>query len=295
MAPPNPYWFDLDFFRRVFPKVPVSESGTCLGDVCGPSSLVEVEEFRRVIGGHLDRAEKCPVDVFTWSIGEPPDRHVTKIGGLPYRPAQAPWPQSASGTPRVFLAQFLFTDTVVDVGSLPGCTLLIFVDDQPSDDWCDGSFSLEWQPTGIVDLIEASEMPSSSIRVPALFGVRHRTFDLRDTLAEDLVSIAAQHSIDSPDGVARSLSCWDATKIGGVPIEALKSACDGVLLCTLISMFPMSGVLYPYVNRERPWENARGDDIPIFSQGSLGEGYFRLAITINRAKGFSVHFHREYC
>ncbi len=57
-------------------------------------------------------------------------------------------------------------------------------------------------------------------------------------------------------------------------------------------MFPMPGVPYPYVNRERPWENVRGDDIPIFS---LGEGYFRLAITMNRDKGLSVHFHREYC
>ncbi len=292
MAQPNPYLFDLEFFRRAFPKVPVSESGVQITDVCSPSSLVEIEKFRRELGSHFDRDDKCPVDVFTWSIGEPSDRAVTKIGGLPYRTAQAPWPQSASGTPRVFLAQFLFTDTVVDVGTLPGCTLLIFVDDQPSDNWSDASFSLEWQPTGIVDLIGASEVPSASIQVPALFGVRHRTFDLRDTLAEDVVAIATQHSIDSPDMVARSMSCWDAAKIGGVPIAALKSACDGVLLCTLISMYPRIGVQYPYVNREMPWRNFPGDDIPIFS---LGEGYFRLAITMNQTKGFSVHFHREYC
>jgi len=45
------------------------------------------------------------VDIFVMAEGEPDNRWITKIGGVPYRPAAASWPQSCNGDPMAFVAQ----------------------------------------------------------------------------------------------------------------------------------------------------------------------------------------------
>ena len=75
--------------------------------------------------------------------GEPTDRHVTKIGGLPYRPAKMPWPTGQDGTPMSFLAQINFANSKDLVGELPGDVLLVFT---PDSDGFIESLSFEWQP-----------------------------------------------------------------------------------------------------------------------------------------------------
>ncbi|MFO0897979.1 MAG: DUF1963 domain-containing protein [Pirellulales bacterium] len=288
------YTFDLEAFRREFPIIPVSYDLAQLGDVCGPSALVEIEHYRHILGAHLFDVERRPVDVFTWSIGEPPDRHVTKIGGVPYRSAELPWPTSPNGAPRCFLAQFCFTDSVFPASGLPGCTLLIFVDDTYSDDWNAASFYLEWQPAGLTHLVSERELPPRSIELPSLFGVRHRSIDLVSPLPEEAlegVVTPFQLEFQTPAEVAWNLACFDATKIGGVPAFPLAGSLGNErLLCSLISMFPSIGVRFPYVNHEAACCSM--SELPSFSPGG---GYFRLAVALSQNGRMTPHFHYEYC
>jgi hypothetical protein len=98
--------------------------------------------------------------------GEPPDRFVTKIGGLPYRPKSALWPVRPSGQPMVFLAQFCFADSTDLVGPLPGAVLVIFARDEEAfvADFHDEepAFRFEWYPLGLEELVSAAEVPASS-------------------------------------------------------------------------------------------------------------------------------------
>lgn len=107
-------------------------------------------------------------DLLTWVKGEPPDRFITKIGGLPYRPSSVPWPLRPSGQPMTFLAQFCFADSTDLVGSLPGDVLLIFASQEdayipiPSRYEEDVALRFEWYPLGLEGLVTPAEMPPSS-------------------------------------------------------------------------------------------------------------------------------------
>ena len=61
--------------------------------------LYSVETLRDRFG--LRRGRELPTDVFVWGQGEPKDRTLTKVGGLPYWPAETPWPER-NGKPLPF-------------------------------------------------------------------------------------------------------------------------------------------------------------------------------------------------
>jgi hypothetical protein len=106
------------------------------------------------------------IDVLTFVKGEPPDRFVTKVGGLPYRPASVAWPVRPSGQPMAFLAQFCFADSSDLVGALPGDVLVVFARDEeafldtPHGD--DPPFRFEWYPLGLEGLVTAAAVPRTS-------------------------------------------------------------------------------------------------------------------------------------
>jgi hypothetical protein len=73
---------------------------------------------------------------------------VNEIGGLPYRPANQPWPKTEDGREMTMLAQFNFTDSTDIVVKQAGDLLLIFADAEgPLED-----FHFEWQNLGLTDL-----------------------------------------------------------------------------------------------------------------------------------------------
>jgi hypothetical protein len=101
--------------------------------------------------------EQCDV---VWFIdGEPIDQCVTKIGGLPYRPARLTWPTAADGTPLIFLAQICFAASRDLVGNLPGDVLLVFMPDEPGGISADLYF--EWFPLGLKNLIGPEMVPDA--------------------------------------------------------------------------------------------------------------------------------------
>lgn len=79
------YCFVLDDW---LPRFPLTErNGHFQAQiVTSPWDLCQNEHLRRELHDAYAWGPAVPVDIFIMADGEPPDRHVTKIGGLPYRP-----------------------------------------------------------------------------------------------------------------------------------------------------------------------------------------------------------------
>src|SRR5437763_6988865 len=97
--------FDLEHWISVFPLLPNRSTWNA---VVSPSDVAIVEQIRRKAGGPAILGPNLPTDVFVLAKGEPKRRDVTKVGGLPYRPADLKWPERPDQVPFTFLAQFHF-------------------------------------------------------------------------------------------------------------------------------------------------------------------------------------------
>jgi hypothetical protein len=97
-------------------------------------------------------------DVMLVHEGEPADRFVTKLGGLPYRPASVAWPR-CHGEPMVFFGQVCFADSCDLFDPLPGDVLLLFTHDE-HDHTC-GNIHYEWYPLGIEGLVNSTDIPET--------------------------------------------------------------------------------------------------------------------------------------
>src|SRR5262245_32788489 len=79
--------------------------------ITSPRHLAVVEQLRTECLGSKYLPE-VPTDVFVFARGEPANRSVTKIGGLPFWPKERSWPTGKSGQPMSFVAQFCFADSM---------------------------------------------------------------------------------------------------------------------------------------------------------------------------------------
>ena len=74
--------------------------------------------------------------IFVMSIGEPPQPHLTKIGGLPYLPRDVAWPLDDDFSPMPFIGQIYFSDSLSILPcDLPGDVLLFFGDPAFPEKW----------------------------------------------------------------------------------------------------------------------------------------------------------------
>ncbi len=131
------------------------------------------------LAGPVGAGERSPTDQLFFVAGEPAERSVTKVAGLPYRAAGLPWPLTDDGRPMTFLAQFCFDESRDLVGELPGDVLLIFAEDRQAylPNPYDSSLRFEWHHLGLRDLIRAEEIPDVDWKLRPYFGVLHRTDD----------------------------------------------------------------------------------------------------------------------
>ena len=129
--------------------------------VTSPHDLFSVEVLRDRHA--LRRGTASPTDVFVFGKGEATRRDGTKVGGLPYWPADRRWPKDEAGTPYRFLAQFNFADSRDLLAELPGEVLLLLV--QEGDDWLyePDRIHFEWLPVGLTPI--ASFPPSWTVNV----------------------------------------------------------------------------------------------------------------------------------
>src|SRR5437879_1094826 len=128
------YAFNINEWLTRFPLI--AEHARFSGQhITSPWHICQNEQLRGEMRDQFVWGPAVPVDLFIMADGEPADRHVTKIGGLPYR-SGTPWPTMRDGeppygsaTPRarmrdgeplLFLAQFNFSDSKDLSGELPG-------------------------------------------------------------------------------------------------------------------------------------------------------------------------------
>ncbi len=139
---------DIEHWKTVFSLPRLREEARSKGQrppeacgITGPYDIAVLEQLRDEAFATRPDLEREPTDVFVWSLGEPEQRAVTKISGLPYREAGKPWPHSRSGTPMNFVAQFCFADSRDIIPKLPGDLLLIFVEGK---EWSPGEYDFLW-------------------------------------------------------------------------------------------------------------------------------------------------------
>jgi len=236
------------------PRLPLEAAyGHFSGEiVTSPYHICNNEQLRREAHDQYDWGPAVPVDVFIMAEGEPPDRHVTKIGGLPYRPREMPWPRAEDGTPMSFLAQVDFTDSKDITGDLPGDVLLVFTPD--SDGYIE-TLHFEWQPLGLSDLILTADFPDQAWRPDPCYGHIFRTTSYPE----------ARRRADAANTkypMCRGLAIWSdfhllqyqATQIGTAPffIQPGDDDLPGRILCAISSVQPPRHEPYPWVNRSEP-------------------------------------------
>ena len=171
-----------------------------------PIALVLMEKYRALATKLAAMGPTVPVDTFLFGHGDPDERHQSRINGVPYRPADRPWPVDPDGRPMVFFAQFCFSDSRDHVGVLPGDVLLIFIRVTKSFllpdvtvPWVVShepeSLAFEWYPLGLNNLVEPGLIPFTDMVFPRCYLSRHRSVDYID----EQIAIRAIAAVVPPD------------------------------------------------------------------------------------------------
>jgi hypothetical protein len=195
--------------------------------------------------------ESVPVDIFVMAEGEPPDRHITKVGGLPYRPSNAKWPLKKDDQPMVFLAQFDFSDSGDITGDLPGDVLLIFADESSGSI---DSLGFEWWKLGHSDLVSAENIPAQTDPIDPCYGHIFRTVSYPD--AKRTVPYKQQKYPScrgKPVWSDYYLLHYQAMQIGPAPFFIQGDPeLPGRILCTISSVQPDQHRPFPWINHPEP-------------------------------------------
>jgi hypothetical protein len=231
--------------------------------ITSPCHMAVVEQLRAEALFGVDSVEKTPTDAFVFAWGEPADRRLTKIGGLPYWPKERNWPPDHQGRPLHFIAQFCFGDSDFIRQELPGDLLLVF----GNSEHCSAeSLVCHWVQSSASAPIDSADVPQTENPLLPLYGVLHRTYDC-----------VAEQSAFCRFRSSEKLSRIEGTKIGGLPRWIQNEPKSHPrFLCALGSIGPVSNSPYPYVNFERPVGFREVHDRRLLKWGDAGSVYFFL-------------------
>lgn len=211
--------------------------------VVGPATVAINEQLKAewLDGGEVPQG-RVPTDLFVWAKGEAPDRSLTKIGGLPYRPADVPWPTGDTGEPLRFIVQLNFLDSRDLVPPLPGDVLLVFGHEDALVVHPE-RLVFEWWSTPLRSLV--TEGPAVDDELAPYYAVLHRTDDWDDAI-------------------------YEGTKIGGLP-SFIQEEPDvrGAFIGTIGSISVAVNARYPFINHPEPRGWSRENDLMIGDMGSL--------------------------
>jgi hypothetical protein len=243
------HWKEL-FLREVIQMLTAEELQRERLDLTSPFQLVINERLREKAGIFNCSHRSLPTDIFIFAEGEPLRRETTKIGGIPYLPANRHWPRLPSGKPLTFVAQFCFADSHDLTGELPGDVLLIFVesDEYGLDlNWADEAemkrqIVFEWVSIGDFPLVTAAMIPKTKWKPFPCYGAIFRAYDYPDL-----------DKFAYPETANYIPTINSATKIGGVPewIQ-YEELLPGRFLCELNSTMAEGVLPYPFLNRSAP-------------------------------------------
>ncbi len=217
--------------------------------ITGPDGIAILELLRDEVleGMNIEHIGTTPVDVFIFSLGEPERRDITKVGGLPYWPREAQWPNSTDGKPMTFCCQINFTDSKDLVGELPGDILLVFANTE-YEGMCIDDLSFQWMNMGMMDLVMQADIPNNGGSFTPCYGSIYRTVDYnRESFSSEISS---------------RLFDIEGIKIGGIPrwVDNCPMQIPGRFLCMMITQ----GLIF---YRKYPWMNVPG---PIETMEEMG-------------------------
>jgi hypothetical protein len=254
--------FDLAAAREVFSETEMELAG---GGIASPYHLYSREKLCELHGVRTGQA--YPTDVFVFGKGESPRRDGTKVGGMPYWPANRPWPKTTSGFPCLFFAQINFADSRDLLPDLPGDVLVLLAEEDTDDFfWEPMRIRFEWLSLGLSPVAQF-DPTLSVIKSGPFYGVIYRSADYPFD-AEGLT-----HPWRRADGAEKSgiqncdlVPILSGTKIDGVPyfIQDFGDP-PGDFLCQIGSIGAAFDVPYPWVNHASPLGLGFGD------RGVLGE------------------------
>jgi len=284
---------------------------TCFELNHSPINILATNDFRAQIRDRDEFGPTIPVDIFTFGKGEGNDRMGTKVGGLPYRRKDTPWPVDECGQPYAFLAQFCFTDSEDLVGDLPGDVLLVFLRTSKSEwggkvrsfltrsavwETWDKSLIFEWQNEGLTNLIEKQDLACGplNLQMPTCYGVRYRTTDYFDPIAAATKYLSPER-LSEVDTFLTTYGrfVWHMMKIGGTPVllGEVTPACSGRFIAGFGGVILTPLTVYPWTNHSEPLplERAAAEDNMLL----LGDpGYLNIYLDDNGRLGF--HFYYKY-
>ena len=256
-------------FERGMPK---------FDNLVSPITLAYIEQYRTRHKFDEQGWRSRPVDVIVWALGEPPKRHWTKIGGLPYRPADLVWPTilpddgpypAKSGEPMTFLAQINFSESRdLFFPPLPGDVLLVFAEDDTFSR--DEALHFEWYRLGIPEenLIAANDVALPAWECVTCHGFYHRTVDYFSDVPEECYYFPRSRA-----------ALLDASKIGGIPclvqsnleeFESEMHASNKQFLAQIRSLYPPTNQYYPWLNQYEPLSECRKDfTLELSDDGSI--------------------------
>lgn len=273
-------WLRKCPLQRKFPEFP-GYSGEI---ITGPIDICNNEHLRRELQGHFDWGEGVPTDVFVMAEGEPIDRHITKIGGKPYRAARQPWPTMKNGEPYAFVAQLNFSESRDLVGKLPGDVVLVFTGvDRGHFDF--EEFYFEWQNLGLEDLTDSDGLFDNFTYRPNVpcHGYRCRTVVYPSaTLIGDREPVVRGEPVESEYYITQ----YQATQIGMAPFQVqtlddspyIRRVLPGKVIAAINSVHPSRDKPYPFVNRAEPLPmNVEGiQEFPYLMIGDVGCIYISI-------------------
>lgn len=263
-------------------------------NITSASDLIGWEVMRERYG--ISDPDAVPCDLFVWGTGEPPDRRLTRVGGVPWLPKRTPWPVVGDVVTN-FLCQFDFRDSRDFTGQrasrpLPGDLLLVFVAGEEGMLWGnERDMRFAWASADETEVYSAADVPEPTrpFEFVTAWGARYRTSDVPTKLEQ-------AHEIPESEG------CWDlptlwGTKIGGVPYNS-QGTHEGVpngYLCQLVSIQASPETKWPWIDREEPLNLEFDDEESISADknclmlGDMGELTFFLrddgTITVEFACG----------
>jgi hypothetical protein len=179
--------FDIDEWRKKLPLELIYASDPEL--FSGSWSITSLAQLRAPLATReqlpvFRDTPSVPTDIFVFGLGEPAIPYLTKVGGVPFRPANKPWAEH-EGRKMTFLAQFCFSDSLdLFSFSLPGNLLEIFIIDYPPIER-DFSFHYEWYNWEEVDKpMTLNDVPTEALlranfenNVQSWHCVKYRTVD----------------------------------------------------------------------------------------------------------------------
>ena len=231
------------------------------GTLVAASDLLGWENMRAKCG--ITASDAVPCDIFVWGIAEPPDRRLTRVGGVPWLPKTTPWPTFGNKV-ATFLCQFDFRDSKDLHGqlageSLPGDLLLVFVAGEHSALAGDEEeMQFVWVSADEIEVYTQDDVPEAtqSFDFVTAWGARYRSEDIPSQWDK-----AHEIPCDAGSGRPWCLPVLWATKIGGVPYDSqqIHYAPPPNYLCQLVSI-QASSTTWPWVDQEQPLPPGFGAD-----------------------------------